>query len=111
METTLRIGGEFFYCSDADWFVDYDIEENNTALVVEGSDGVGVLFLVLKNNHVKEFLEIVEKTEKTGNGVKGGLGECIRYAAQHKDIMPEKCTIGGVFSSILKMVKNRNNQI
>jgi len=86
----------------AAWFVDYDLVDGTTALVVCGSDGIGVLFLVLRGNKTEEFAQVANKYEKS---VFGALGECIRFAAQHEDLIPERCTIGGIFSSKLKFSK------
>lgn len=90
---------------EAEWFVNYNIADNTTAVVVTGSDGIGVFFIVLKNNHLDEFKEITKRY--LGWRRKGCLGECIRYASQHGDLIPEKCTIGGVFSSKLRVVSNQ----
>lgn len=90
----------------ASWFVDYDIVDGTTALVVCGADGIGVLFLVLSGDKTEEFKKVVDKYEHFNEGIDGALGECIRYASQHKDILPNRCTIGGVFSSKLTITKN-----
>ena len=89
------------YCRTAEWFVNYDSEMNETALVIGGGDGVGVFFLILKNNHVEDFHKIMREANNIERGLADALGECIRYAAQHDDLIPERCTIGGVFNSRL----------
>lgn len=92
---------------NASWFVDYDFILKETALVVCGSDGVGTLFIILKGNHLDDFKEIISKPA-LNKEIHGCLGECIRYAAQSPDIMPERCTIGGIFSSKLSFTKSKS---
>ena len=94
-------GVGFAPAQEACWFVNYDFGLDETALVIGGSDGIGVFFLVLRGDHRDEFSEVIEKYYKPNDEVKGCLGECIRFAAAHKDVIPERCTIGGVFSSRL----------
>lgn len=97
-------GGTFgggFRCKDADWFVNYDFSLDETALVIGGSDGLGVFFIVLNGDHRDEFLDVIKKSEGFNEGINGCLGECIRFAAAHEDVLPRRCTIGGVFSSKL----------
>ena len=94
-------------CKEADWFVNYNIVDNTTALVIAGADGIGTFFMVLRNDHIDDFKEVIEKYDGWSKEIKGCLGECIRYAAQHEDLIPERCTIGGVFSSKLRVVSNQ----
>lgn len=93
---------------EADWFISYDVPSNTTALVICGADGIGVFFLVLQGNHIDEFTSVIEKYDGFNKGINGCLGECIRFAAQHKDTIPEKCTIGGALSTKLS-IKNIKN--
>lgn len=92
-----------FYDEKCSWFVDYDVNDNTTALVICGSDSIGVFFIVLKGDKIEEFKTIADKYEQQNPNIFGALGECIRYASSHEDLIPDRCTIGGIFSSKLKM--------
>lgn len=92
----------------ADWFIDYNICSNETALVICGSDGIGVLFLILKNDHIEDFKKVIKESEGFNKDIHGCLGECIRWAARHSDIMPEKCTIGGFGCNFIRFTKTEN---
>jgi len=94
-----------FHDDKCSWFVDYDFNDDTTALVICGSDGIGVFFIVLKGNKTAEFKAVADKYEKNNAGIFGALGECIRFASSHEDLIPERCTIGGIFSSKLKIIK------
>lgn len=78
-----------------DWFVNYDMCNNETSLVICGSDSIGVLFLILKNDHIEDFKKVIKESEGFNKYIHGCLCECIRWAVRHPDIEPEKCTIGG----------------
>ena len=80
---------------EADWFISYDNPSNETALVICGSDGIGVFFIVLRGDHTDEFQEVVKKSYGLNKYINGCLGECIRFAAQHKDLIPGRSTVGG----------------
>ena len=94
-----------FHEEQATWYVDYDVKDDTTALVIAGSDGIGVFFLVLKGDKTEEFKNVADKSRGFNKGIYGELGECIRFACQHKDLIVERCTIGGVFSTKLKIEK------
>lgn len=95
------------HAKDNSWYIHYDFNLNETALVICGNDGVGTMFIILADDHIEEFWNIVDKNDDINSPINGTLGECIRYAAQHKDLIPERCTIGGVFSSKLRVVSNQ----
>ena len=90
-----------FGSNAADWFVNYDVNSDVTAIVVCGADGLGVMFICLSGDLTKELKEVAEKYAGFNKGISGELGECIRYACAHEKLLPERCTIGGVFSSQL----------
>lgn len=92
---------------EADWFVNYNMDDNTTALVVAGADGIGVLFIVLKNDHIDDFRKVIEQYDGWSKEIKGCLGECIRWAVKQDDIIPERCTIGGIFGPKVKIVSNQ----
>ena len=80
---------------NADWFVNYNIPDDTTALVICGSDGIGVMFIVLQGNHVDDFQKVIDENKNFNPGIDGCLGECIRWACEHEDLIPLRCTIGG----------------
>ena len=82
----------------ANWYVEYYIPQNETILGVEGADGISVLFIVLEGNRVDGFKKIVEKYKDLN--INGCLGECIRFACTHKDLKPDRSTIGGIDSHL-----------
>lgn len=90
-----------FDSNAADWFVNYDADSDVTAIVVCGADGIGVMFICLSGDLTKELKEVAEKYAGFNKGINGELGECIRYACTHGKLLPERCTIGGAFSSQL----------
>ena len=90
----------------ATWFVNYDFQLDETALVIGGSDGIGVFFIILRGDHRNEFDEIVKKNDGLNEGIYGCLGECIRFACEHEDVIPWRCTIGG-WGSKLSIVKSK----
>jgi hypothetical protein len=91
---------------NADWFVNYNIPDDTTALVICGADTIGVMFIVLKGNHIDEFKKVIEEYKDFNPGVNGCLGECIRWAVMQNDIIPERCTIGGLYSKMTITKKN-----
>ena len=86
--------------SFSNWYIDYEIVSNETALVIPGADGIGVFFLILNNNHIKDFEKVIEEYKGFNKDIDGLLGECIRYACASEDIVPERCTIGGFYSKL-----------
>ena len=56
---------------EADWFVNYNMDDNTTALVVAGADGIGVLFIVLKNDHIDDFRKVIEQYDGWSKEIKG----------------------------------------
>ena len=97
--------GNVLFCDKGTWYVAYNIREDTTSLVIGGSDMVGVMYLVLQGDRVAEFREVAEKNYEVNKGIFGAFGECIRFASSHEDLIPERCTIGGIFSSKLKIIK------
>lgn len=92
----------------ADWFINYDVQTNETALVICGADGIGVLFLILKNNHIEDFETVIKQYEGFNKNIHGCLGECIRWAVQQSDIIPERCTIGGIGPNLIRFTQTKN---
>ena len=92
----------------ADWFVNYDIHNDETALVICGADGIGVLFIVLKNNHIEDFETVIKQYEGFNKDINGCLGECIRWAVRQSDVIPERCTIGGLGPNLIRFTKTKN---
>lgn len=99
-EAIQRMNNETLSFEEADWFINYNIPDDTTALVICGADAIGVMFIVLKGNHIDEFKEVVEKYKNFNPGINGCLGECIRWAVMQDDIIPSRCTIGGWYSKM-----------
>ena len=90
----------------ANWYVEYYIPQNETILGVEGADGISVLFIVLEGNCVDGFKKIVEKYKDFNPNINGCLGECIRFACTHKNLKPDRSTIGGINSRLSIKINN-----
>lgn len=95
----------------ANWYVEYYIQLDETILGIEGSDGIGVFFIVLDGHHVDEFKEIIEKYKDFNPNINGCLGECIRFACTHKDLKPNRSTIGGIDSHLSIKLNNYDRHI
>ena len=99
-EIIWRMKNETLSFEEASWFVNYNIPDDTTALVISGADGIGVMFIVLQGNHIEDFKKVVEEYKDFNPDINGCLGECIRWAVMQEDIIPERCTIGGLKSKM-----------
>lgn len=99
-EIIQRTNNKTLSFKEADWFVNYNIPDDTTALVICGADTIGVMFIVLHGDHIDDFKKVIEKYKDFNPGINGCLGECIRWAVMQDDIIPERCTIGGLYSKM-----------
>lgn len=105
-EIIQKMNNETLSFDNANWFVNYNKLDNTTALVICGADGIGVVFIVLQGNHIDNFKKVIEKYENFNPGINGCLGECIRWAVMQDSIIPNRCTIGGLYSKMTITEKN-----
>lgn len=65
-----------------------------TAIVLKGADGVGVMFLILNGDKRKEVEKVIEEYSQE-KWLKDGLfGEVVAWACQHPDLNIERSTMG-----------------
>ena len=105
-----RINNKTLSFDKADWFVNYNIPDDTTALVICGADGIGVMFIVLRGDHIDDFKKVIEEFNEFNPDINGVLGECIRWAVMQDDIIPERCTIGGLYTKMtISKIKDKQN--
>lgn len=75
-------------------YVSFARDMYETAIVLKGADGVGVMFLILNGDKRKEVEKVIEEYSQ-GKWLKDGLfGEVSAWACQHPDLNIERSTMG-----------------
>lgn len=75
-------------------YISYAPGMNETAVVLKGADGAGVMFLIVNGDKRKEVEKVVEKYSNE-KWLKDGLfGETVAWACQHPDLNTERSTMG-----------------
>lgn len=75
-------------------YISYASDMNETAVVLKGADGVGVMFLIVNGDKRKEVEKVMEEYSKE-KWLKDGLfGEIMAWACQHPDLNMERSTMG-----------------
>ncbi len=75
-------------------YVSFARDLYETAVVLKGADGVGVMFLVVSGDKRKEVEKVIEEYSQD-KWLKDGLfGELVAWACQHPDMNPDRSTMG-----------------
>lgn len=75
-------------------YVSFARDMYETAIVLKGADGVGVMFLILNGDKRKEVEKVIEEYSQE-KWLKDGLfGEVVAWACQHPDLNIERSTMG-----------------
>ena len=75
-------------------YISYAPDRYETAVVLKGVDGIGVMFLIIDGDKRKEVEKVIEKyfNEKW---LKDGLfGEVVAWACQHPNLNTDRSTMG-----------------
>lgn len=75
-------------------YISFARDMYETAIVLKGADGVGVMFLILNGDKRKEVEKVIEEYSQE-KWLKDGLfGEVAAWACQHPDLNIERSTMG-----------------
>lgn len=75
-------------------YISYAIDRNETAIVLKGADGLGVMFLVLNGDKRKEVEKVIEEYSQE-KWLKDGLfGEVVAWACKQPDLNIERSSMG-----------------
>lgn len=75
-------------------YVSFARDMYETAIVLKGADGIGVMFLIIDGDKRKEVEKVIEEYSKE-KWLKNGLfGEVVAWACKHSDLNVEKSTMG-----------------
>lgn len=75
-------------------YISYAIDVNNTAIVLKGADGMGVMYLIINGDKRKEVEKVIEEYSQE-KWLKDGLfGEVVAWACKHPDLNVNKSTMG-----------------
>lgn len=75
-------------------YISYAIDVNNTAIVLKGADGMGVMYLIINGDKRKEVEKVIEEYSQE-KWLKDGLfGEVVAWACKHPDLNVDKSTMG-----------------
>jgi len=75
-------------------YISYARDMHETAVVLKGADGVGVMFLIIDGDKRKEVEKVIEKYSNE-KWLKDGLfGEIIAWACEHPNLNVERSTVG-----------------
>lgn len=75
-------------------YISYAIDRNETAIVLKGADGLGVMFLILNGDKRKEVEKVIEEYSQK-KWLKDGLfGEVVAWACKQPDLNIKRSTMG-----------------
>lgn len=75
-------------------YISYAIDRNETAIVLKGADGLGVMFLVLNGDKRKEVEKAIEEYSQE-KWLKDGLfGEVVAWFCKQPDLNIERSSMG-----------------
>lgn len=75
-------------------YISYATDLHETAVVLKGADGIGVMYLIVNGDKRKEVEKVIEEYSNE-KWLKDGLfGEIVAWACQHPDLNPERSTMG-----------------
>lgn len=75
-------------------YISFARDMYETAVVLKGADGTGVMFLILNGDKRKEIEKVIEKYSEE-KWLKDGLfGEIVAWACAHSDLNVERSTMG-----------------
>lgn len=91
------------------WYISRDIMSNETALCIQGADGLPVFCLPLAGDYFDELVEVANAyTSENNNFAKGTdatLGEVLRYVSKHPALIVERLGCVGSLSGRVRMVE------
>lgn len=96
-------------------YVSYASDLHETAAVLKGADGLGVMFLVINGDKRKEVEDVVKEYSQDKWLEEGLFGEIVAWACKHPDLNVSRCTMGRANSRCgLKPIKpliiDKNNK-
>lgn len=75
-------------------YISFARDMYETAVVLKGADGVGVMFLIINGDKRKEVEKVIEEYSNE-KWLKDGLfGEVVAWACKHPDLNIERSTMG-----------------
>lgn len=75
-------------------YVSYAKDLHETAVVLVGADGIGVVYWVVNGDKRKEVVALVNKYSKEQYVEEGLFGEVVAWACKHPDFNVERSTMG-----------------
>lgn len=75
-------------------YISFARDTYETAIVLKGADGVGVMFLILDGDKRDEVKRVIEEYSNEKWLRDGLFGEIVAWACKHPDLNIEKSTIG-----------------
>lgn len=75
-------------------YISFARDMYETAVVLKGADGVGVMFLIIDGDKRKEVEKVIEEYSNEKWLKDGLLGEVVAWACKHPDLNTKRSTMG-----------------
>lgn len=75
-------------------YISYASDLHETAVVLKGVDGIGVMYLIVDGDKRKEVEKVIEEYSQEKWLKEGLFGEMVAWACQHPNINVERSTMG-----------------
>lgn len=75
-------------------YISYAKYLHETAVVLKGADGIGVMYLIVDGDKRKEIERVIEEYSQEKWLQEGLFGEIVAWACQHPDLNTERSTMG-----------------
>lgn len=75
-------------------YISYANDLDETAVVLKGADGIGVMFLIVNGDKRKEVEKVIEEYSQEKWLKEGLFGEIVTWACKHPDLNTERSTMG-----------------
>ena len=75
-------------------YISYAKDLHETAVVLKGADGIGVMYLIVNGDKRKEVERVIEEYSQEKWLQEGLFGEIVTWACQHPDLNTERSTMG-----------------
>lgn len=75
-------------------YISYARDMHETAVILKGADGTGVMCLIIAGDKKKDVIKVIEEYSQE-KWLKDGLfGEIVAWACKHPDLNVDRCTMG-----------------
>lgn len=75
-------------------YISFARDMYETAVVLKGADGIGVMFLIIDGDKRKEVEKFISEYSNDKWLKEGLFGEMVAWACKHPDLNIERCTMG-----------------